>query len=74
MTFAELSTGAEGLHLRVRQVDALQPPKVTVIQDAGVNSFAFLNADGLPLVTVEEAAEVIDAIEDADYAAWLRRL
>jgi hypothetical protein len=74
MTFAELSTGAEGLHLRVRQVDALQPPKVTVIQDAGVNSCAFLNADGLPLVTVEEAAEVIDAIEDADYAAWLRRL
>jgi hypothetical protein len=71
MTFAELRTRAEGLDLRIKQIDALRPPKVTIIQEVGGNYFAFLNDDGLPLFTIEEAAEVIDAIEDADYEAWL---
>jgi hypothetical protein len=50
--------------LRIRQIDAL-PPKVTIIQDAGGDHFAFLNDDGLPLFTIDEAAGVIHAIEDA---------
>jgi hypothetical protein len=73
MTLAELSTRAEALDLRIRQIDALRPPKVTIIQDVGGDHFAFLNDDGLPLFTIKEAAEVIDAIEDAgNYTAWLR--
>ncbi|HZA01451.1 MAG TPA: hypothetical protein VE665_04135 [Hyphomicrobiaceae bacterium] len=72
MTFAELRTRAEALDLRIRQIDVLRPPKVTIIQEVGGNYFAFLNDDGLPLFTIEEAAEVIDAIKDAgDYGAWL---
>ena len=73
MHLAELRTRAEGLDLRIRQIDAIRPPMVTIIQDVGGNHFAFLNFDGLPLFTIEEAAQVIGAIEKAgDYAAWLR--
>ena len=73
MTLAELRTRAEALDLRIRQIDALRPSKVTMIQDVGGNYFAFLNDDGLPLFTIDEPAEVIDAIEGAgDCAAWLR--
>ena len=73
MTLAELRARAEALDLRIRQIDAIRPPMVTMIQDIGGNHFAFLNDDGLALFTIEEAAEVIDAIEDAgDYGAWLR--
>ena len=73
MNLAELRTRAEELDLRIRQIDGIRPSMFTIIQDVGGNHFAFFNSDGLPLFTIEEAAEVIDAIKDAgDYGAWLR--
>ena len=72
MTLEELSKRAETLDLRIRQVDAFRPSKVTVVGGSAGEHIAFVNGDGLPLFTIEEAAEVIDVIEEAgDYEAWL---
>ena len=73
MNVAALRKRAEALDLRMRQIDAIGPSMLTIIHDVEGNHFAFLNFDGLPLFTIEEAAQVIGAIEKAgDYAAWLR--
>jgi hypothetical protein len=72
MTLEELSRRAEPLDLRIRPVHPLRPSKVTIIGDQAGGHFAFVNDDGLPLFTIQEAAEVIDVIEEAgDYEAWL---
>jgi hypothetical protein len=72
MTFAELSKRAETLDLRIRPVHTLRPSTVTIIGDYAGDHFAFLNGDGLPLFTIDEAAQVVDAIEEAgDYDSWL---
>jgi hypothetical protein len=69
MALDELSRRAEALHLSIRQS---RPSQVTIIGDQAGDHFAFVNGDGLPLFTIEEAEELIAAIEEfGDYEAWL---
>jgi hypothetical protein len=72
MTLAELSKRAEALDLHIRPVDALEPSRMTIIRDYAGDHYAFLNGDGLPLFTIEEAEVVVAAIAEAgDHEAWL---